>query len=256
MPRPTTCPVCNETTLKDGQIICKACAWQFQTDLIQLASLTPELEAVAAKHASPTPRDIGPTGHQGNAPLPINEKAFDLLHRIQDFATTTILLTDPSHPLQANETTASTLTRLTTIEHPDRLPLAAAFANQCHALADETWGMFVPHETRRFAGYCPDCGARIMAPLSAKAAYCRGCGGLVDLDWLRAHTLRLLRSSTRTFTARELSDWLKDWGLKASKRSIQRWASQGEIVAGPEDKDGRRTYEIGSILNRLKAGGR
>lgn len=243
------CPVCSTTALADDDYVCKACAWCWQTDMLQLAGLIPDLELVAAKQASPSPRNQGAKGNQGNAPLPISERPFDLLERIRRYGLSVYLLAGVRRC--EDESTVSLITGLVNMDGFARVAGAAQLAVTGHELIGEAWRMFVPREPRTWAGECPSCGAQVYASLSAKVAYCDECGGLIDLTWLRAETLRRLSVSTKTFTAGELSRWLKSWGLKVSKRSIQRWAKDGQIIVGPEDADGRRTYQIGSILRKL-----
>lgn len=249
-----TCPVCGKGRLNDGDYICKSCAWKYQTDMMQLAGLMPELELVAAKQASPSPRNTGAHGNQGNAPLPLRSDAFDLLDRIREYAINVSILL--GHKPMDDESVVSLLTGLTAVDHFAQTAGSVQFAQAGHELIEMTWKMFVPEEPRTYAGECPTCKKDILAPVASKYAYCPGCGELIDLAWLRGQTLRRLRDHEYTGTARELSDWLTSWGLKVSKRSIQRWAKAGQITAGPEDGNGRRSYKLGSILKRLMSGDR
>lgn len=248
------CPACNDRSLDEGNYICKTCAWRYQTDMMQLAGLIPELEQVAAKHASPAPRTQGAHGNQGNAPLPIRTDAFDLLNRISEYAVNVSILT--GRRPNTGESLTSLLTALTTIDHFAQTAGAVEFALAGHDLIEETWRMFVPEEPRTFAGECPNCKQDILASTAAKYAYCKWCGELVDLTWLRGQTLNRMRNHEYVGTPRELSDWLTSWGLKVSKRSIQRWAKEGQIVVGPEDGNGKRAFKLGSILKKLMGGER
>ncbi|KFI49946.1 hypothetical protein [Bifidobacterium biavatii] len=245
------CPTCNQP-ITNPHTICKQCTWQYQTDCTQLAALTPDLTLITTKQANPNPHHNSARGNQGVAPLPLRTDAFDLQSRIREYAVNASLLLGLK-PGESDDV-AVMLRAIAALHDVDRSPVAPQLAATARELAGEVWAMFEPREPRTFAGHCPACNAGIYAPLASKAAYCSQCGQLVDLTWLREETLRRLRSSRTTKTAGELSEWLTSWGLKVSKRTIQRWAQEGKIVVGPEDANGRRTYQIGSIIKRFDAG--
>lgn len=247
---PRTCPACNRHQLNKRITICSHCERAHRTDIRQIMQLLPDLQAVADRTASPQPRQAGPSPSRGEAPLPLAPSAFDLLGEIREYAINLCLLSGlrPS----SSATTSEMLAGLAEADL-DGVPGAVQFAESGRELAEAVWRMFIPREPRTLAGWCPECGEKVYAPAESLYAYC-GCGRLIDLTELRADTVRMVRSSGYRGTAGELSKWLTGIGLRVSKRTIQRWVSEGRLMVGPADSDGRRDWRIDGILNLLKKG--
>lgn len=245
------CPVCKKHQLSGSKTMCASCMRGWQEDVLLLTSMLPDLEAIAHKQASPTPRESGSHGNQGQAPLPLNERPFELCNTIRSYAIGTLILMQLGHAMADDESTASLLKRLMSLNTMDESLLGPNRAEIAHRLRYEVDRAFQRREPRNFAGWCPSCGEKIYAPTTASYHECV-CGQLLDLTTLRAGTITAIQNSEYYGSSQELSDWLNNWGLKCSARTIRRWAHDGKIVYSEEDESGRRTYSIRGILRQLQ----
>lgn len=245
------CPVCQTNELNDDRTMCRACVLGWRQDVLALAGFTPDIEALAGKQASVTPRDAAGHGNQGHAPLPLSETPFELCRRIRAYAIGTLTLMQHGNAVSERMTTVSLLQALVSLD-VDRSMLGPSRADLAHQLRYEADRALLRRETRTFAGWCPACGERVYAPVTAAYHEC-SCGQLLDLTMLRAGTIQQIRDSSYYGSSDELSKWLCDWGLQVSKRTIQRWAQEGKIMFGESDESGRRTYSIAGILKQLQS---
>lgn len=242
-----TCPICHARPTIDDATICQPCLASYQRDLARLADIMPSLYAVATKQARIAPATHGPR-HNDALPLPVNERAFTLWRQSTVLAAYTISVVYGRKPRRAD---IGLLLRKIACTDLNGFAGNAQLVTITRTLVTDAENMLCPPEETVYAGNCPHCNARIYAPKTQAGWEC-ACGTYLNLDSVRADILRREANTDVSLTPAELVRWLSDRGVRISRPTLWRWTKHHEISVSEPDEQGRRTYNLGSILRRLR----
>lgn len=242
----TLCPVCHKEKPAQNMPVCTHCMQNFRAACLLIATHINDLYAVATKQAKvdTTTSDIAPIT---NFPLKIRAyEIYTTITALVDTVATAHKLTFPP--------TRTYRERLLIIRNAPVLdsPTFARDMLGFMALAKEMRTILTPQPERKYIGACFSCHASVWADITSELTACQYCGHEIDVRDLQAHTLRSLYNSQYTATITELVAWLQSWGIKVSKRSIQRWCTEGRLHTRVIDKRGTQQFKIGEVIKQIK----
>lgn len=266
----------------DG-FICTGCTKHVERVLAELPSWLGELDMAIARQVRVTSRDGGKPTKRFEQPLPYNESAADLLHRVRNELSVAIrgLCESRGIPAPRIERTPDMATWLVahvdSIRQDDAAPEMVAWAR---SLRDAIrWQ--VDNLGTRFAGPCRavvrvlvvggtetpsddskagesisglpvrvterECGAALRTRSGDSVIICRECKTRHDAADVLARVIR----DNHEHMARpsELADLLTTAGWPVKADTIRKWGRRGKLYDWREDDLGRPMYRLGDVLD-------
>lgn len=241
------CPVCQKNRIQTSEFVCANCVRLYRSSCLYLASHLTDLYHVATKAASVTRQPQSSAASY--APIPIRIKAWEVYTQI--IAHTEAVAAWNSIKFTANTDYNMKLIVLRNIDIFESTTYAVDMRGFM-VLAKEMQTMLTPEEDKTYIGDCPRCHNGLWSTQEQETITCTKCGQESFTVDIKATTLRSLYNSTYQSTIAELVEWLKSWGIKTSKRTIQRWCTEGKIHAQNIDNRGTKLFKVGDVIKNIK----
>ncbi|WP_454893860.1 hypothetical protein [Alloscardovia omnicolens] len=244
------CPVCQtRKPSKDNPYVCDDCLTNYRTACLFIASHINDLYDVATRKASVTRSSSWGSRSRDLQVIPIRIKAWETYATISAHADAVAAWNHINFPHDMTCNAKLLILRNSNI-----------FKSTTYAIdmrgfilaAKEMQQLLTPREDRTYIGACTACHTNLWAAPDAETITCSKCGLDHKTADIKAHTLKTLYNSTYTATISELVVWLKAWGIKVSKRTIQRWCKEGKLHAQTLDERGTKQFTIGDVLKQIK----
>ena len=230
-----TCHYC-ESQSAPGQPLCTACRKALAADLAFCVKAYRPLMDVAAKKASPTPHDAGPTGTRAFAPLPVSAAAWDVFRRMEALALESAAALGVV-PKTAQAALLTSRAEAEVLARQSGEPYDAAYWRQAwRDVASATRRILMPaeHKPAPIGGVCR-CGG-LMA-LHGRTLACRTCGAVTTTAEDRA--VRASGSMTAPqgrATPAEASRVFARAGIRLPAATVRSWMHRGRLEADAEGR--------------------
>lgn len=242
------CQYCSVNEVESPWTLCPACRREYAGLLHRLRAHMMLLQGISRREYRLTDPSNGGHAKSGVAPAPVDLHAVDLLDEVEG------LLQDAWY--DAGFVWTDRWQRLVR-RMQSRLP---ALCRAPHAgrslrhlmMADRRIMPLVDRmpRTRRIVGVCPDCGREVLAAGSESLRRCE-CGGLVDVDALRAESARKADSYHLTRTPAGLAEWLRsEYGYRVGRKTVTDWLRRGKLPSSRrvEGSDGYWEFNVREVL--------
>ncbi len=241
-----TCPVCNVKPLDDETSICADCSQRHYKTCNYLATYLDDVEAIATRKVSTNSHSLT-SGAAPSVQFPIRIKAWETVQAVKAHVDNVIMF----NHITVSGSYAAKLKVLAVANVFE----SATFAIDLRGFvyyAKEVQQLLTPPVEKTYIGSCPRCRTILWATVDDETITCPRCKDELSRVDVKARLLKSLYNSTYTSTISELVAWLKTLGIKTSKRSIQRWCSEGRIHAQNADGRGTKVFKIGDVLKLIK----
>ena len=232
-----------------ANLLCASCRENYWQLIRQLGHVQlPALRGIMLKQAH-----IGPTGHtpnKGNAPMPIDTHAQDLIaeseawlaeqagkihaaYAAYDWRKAWLVLLSNKHTILDMSTAADDYTAL---EHISRRNEQA----------------LTPEDELIILGTCPKCDSMLTGTPEAETVTCQGCHGEWPAPAIKAARDQRLWQVLITGTPSDAAKELKRYGLTVSRNLISQWLKRGKLShATPTEHKRQYTFNLGELAALL-----
>lgn len=245
------CPVCQKTRINTNQYACANCLQLYRSACLFLATHLSDLYKIATKQSSLTRQSQRASADY--SPIPLRIKAWETYNEILAHTDSVIAWNNITVANKDDYTVKLLILRNIDIFHSNTY---AIDMRGFILLARQMNTMLTPIEEKTYIGQCPQCHNSLWGSTTQKQTTCNQCASAYTVSDVKASTLRSLYNSTYEATVAELVEWLKSWGIKTSKRTIQRWCTEGKIHAKNIDNRGTKLFMIGDVLKNIKVPGK
>ena len=245
----TDCQHCHKPTKPaTDNLLCQNCRETYWTLIRQLGHVQlPALRSIMLRQAH-----IGPTGHtpnKGNAPLPINTRAQDLITESEAW------LAEQAGKIRAayagydwrkawyaiisNKHTILTMSTA-----------AGDYASLQHIIRRNEAAL-TPEEELIILGTCPNCYSMLTGTPEAESVTCQGCHREWAAPAIKAARDQRLWQVQITGTPSDAAKELKRYGLTISRNLISQWLKRGKLHATPTKHKRQYTFNLGELAALL-----
>lgn len=232
-----------------ANLLCASCRTDYWTMIRQLGHVQlPALSSIMLKQAH-----IGSTGHtpsRGNAPMPIDTHAQDLI------ADSEAWLAEQAGKIRAAYAAydwrkawyAIISNRHTTLNMPTAADDYAALEH----ISRRNEQALTPEDELIILGTCPKCDSMLTGTPEAESVTCQGC----HMEWavpaIKAARDERLWQVLITGTPSDAAKELKRYGLTVSRNLISQWLKRGKLQhATPTEHKRQYTFNLGELAALL-----
>lgn len=231
-----------------ANLLCASCRENYWALIRQLGHVQlPALSSIMLRQAH-----IGSTGHtpnKGNAPLPIDTRAQDLIAESEawlaeqagkirtayagfDWRKAWYAIISNRHTILAMSTAADDYAAL---EHVIRRNEQA----------------LTPEDELIILGTCPNCHTLLTGTPEAESVTCQGCHGEWAAPAIKAARDQRLWQIQLTGTPSDAAKELKRYGLTISRNLISQWLRRGKLHATPTEHKRQYKFNLGELAALL-----
>ena len=245
----TDCQHCHKPmkTTADNPL-CQTCRETYWTLIRQLGHVQlPALRSIMLKQAH-----IGPTGHtpnKGNAPIPIDTHAQDLIKESEAW------LAEQAGKIRAAYAAydwrkawyAIISNRHTTLN----MPTAADDYTTLQHITRRNEQALTPEDELIILGTCPNCHSMLAGTPEAESVTCQGCHEEWAAPAIKAARDQRLWQIQLTGTPSDAAKELKRYGLTISRNLISQWLRRGKLHATPTKTKNQYVFNLGELAALL-----
>ena len=246
----TDCQHCHKPmkTTADNPL-CQTCRETYWTLIRQLGHVQlPALRSIMLKQAH-----IGPTGHtpnKGNAPIPIDTHAQDLIEESEAW------LAEQAGKIRAAYAAydwrkawyAIISNRHTTLN----MPTAADDYTTLQHITRRNEQALTPEDELIILGTCPNCHSMLAGTPEAESVTCQDCHREWAAPAIKAARDERLWQVQITGTPSDAAKELKRYGLTISRNLISQWLKRGKLShATPTEHKRQYTFNLGELAALL-----
>lgn len=246
----TDCQHCRKPmkTTADNPL-CQTCRETYWTLIRQLGHVQlPALRSIMLKQAH-----IGPTGHtpnKGNAPIPIDTHAQDLIEESEAW------LAEQAGKIRAAYAAydwrkawyAIISNRPTTLN----MPTAADDYTTLQHITRRNEQALTPEDELIILGTCPNCHSMLAGTPEAESVTCQDCHREWAAPAIKAARDERLWQVQITGTPSDAAKELKRYGLTISRNLISQWLKRGKLShATPTEHKRQYTFNLGELAALL-----
>ena len=246
----TDCQHCHKPmkTTADNPL-CQTCRETYWTLIRQLGHVQlPALRSIMLKQAH-----IGPTGHtpnKGNAPIPIDTHAQDLIEESEAW------LAEQAGKIRAAYAAydwrkawyAIIGNRHTTLN----MPTAADDYTTLQHITRRNEQALTPEDELIILGTCPNCHSMLAGTPEAESVTCQDCHREWAAPAIKAARDERLWQVQITGTPSDAAKELKRYGLTISRNLISQWLKRGKLShATPTEHKRQYTFNLGELAALL-----
>ncbi len=231
-----------------ANLLCQNCRETYWQLIRQLGHVQlPALRSIMLRQAH-----IGPTRHtpnKGNAPLPIDTHAQDLIteseawlaeqagkiraaYAAYDWQKAWRAIISNKHTILTMSTAADDYT---TLQHITRRNEQA----------------LTPEDELIILGTCPNCHSMLTGTPEAESVACQGCHREWAAPAIKAARAERLWQVQITGTPSDAAKELKRYGLTVSRNLISQWLKRGKLHATPTEHKRQYTFNLGELAALL-----
>lgn len=232
-----------------ANLLCASCREDYWRLLHQLGHVQlPALRSIMLRQAS-----IGTTEHapsRGNAPLPINTRAQDLITESEAW------LAEQAGKINArygNLPWDKAWKKLTANKHTILAMSTAAddYANLQHIVRRNEQAL-TPEDELIILGTCPKCDSMLTGTPEAETVTCQHCRTEWAAPAIKAARDERLWQVQITGTPSDAAKELKRYGLTVSRNLISQWLKRGKLThATPTNTKRQYTFNLGELAALL-----
>lgn len=245
----TDCQHCHKPTkTATANMLCPDCREDYWQLIRQLCHVQlPALRSIMLRQAH-----IGPTGHtpnKGNAPLPIDTHAQDLITESEAW------LAEQAGKIRAaygaydwQKAWRAIISNKHTI-----LTMSTAaddYANLQHITRRNEQAL-TPEDELIILGTCPNCHSMLTGTPEAESVACQGCHREWAAPAIKAARAERLWQVQITGTPSDAAKELKRYGLTVSRNLISQWLKRGKLHATPTEHKRQYTFNLGELAALL-----
>ena len=232
-----------------ANLLCASCRTDYWTMIRQLGHVQlPALSSIMLKQAH-----IGSTGHtpsRGNAPMPIDTHAQDLI------ADSEAWLAEQAGKIRAAYAAydwrkawyAIISNRHTTLN----MPTAADDYTSLEHISRRNETALTPESELIILGTCPTCRHQLTGTPDAESVTCQGCHREWAAPAIKAARDERLWQVRITGTPSDAAKELKRYGLTVSRNLISQWLKRGKLShATPTNTKRQYTFNLGELAALL-----
>lgn len=229
--------------------LCQTCRETYWTLIRQLGHVQlPALRSIMLKQAH-----IGPTGHtpnKGNAPIPIDTHAQDLIEESEAW------LAEQAGKIRAAYAAydwrkawyAIISNRHTTLN----MPTAADDYTTLQHITRRNEQALTPEDELIILGTCPNCHSMLAGTPEAESVTCQDCHREWAAPAIKAARDERLWQVQITGTPSDAAKELKRYGLTISRNLISQWLKRGKLShATPTEHKRQYTFNLGELAALL-----
>lgn len=228
--------------------LCAKCTADYWTMIHQLGHVQlPALRSIMLKQAH-----IGPTSHtpnKGNAPLPIDTHAQDLIEESEAW------LAEQAGKIRAayagydwrKAWYAIISNRHTTLNMPTAADDYAALEH----ISRRNEQALTPEDEPIILGTCPTCNRQLAGTPDSETVTCPHCHAEWTTPAIKAARDQRLWQLQITGTPSDAAKELKRYGLTVSRNLISQWTRRGKLHATPTDHKGQYIFNLGELAALL-----
>lgn len=232
-----------------ANLLCASCREDYWTLIRQLGHVQlPALRSIMLRQAR-----IGPTGHtpnKGNAPLPIDTHAQDLI------ADSEAWLAEQAGKIRAayagydwRKAWYAIISNRHTILN---MPTAADDYASLQHITRRNEQALTPEDELIILGTCPKCDSMLTGTPEAESATCRHCRTEWPAPAIKAARDERLWQMQITGTPSDAAKELKRYGLTISRNLISQWLKRGKLShATPTEHKRQYTFNLGELAAQL-----
>lgn len=246
----TNCQHCHKPMKPaTANLLCASCREDYWTLIRQLGHVQlPTLRSIMLRQAH-----IGPTGHtpnKGNAPLPIDTRAQDLI------ADSEAWLDEQAGKINSrygNLPWDKAWKKLTANKHTIlEMSTAADDYAALEHITRRNEQALTPEEELIILGTCPKCDSMLTGTPEAESVTCQGCHREWAAPAIKAARDERLWQVQITGTPSDAAKELKRYGLTISRNLISQWLRRGKLSHATPTKHKRQyTFNLGELAALL-----
>lgn len=232
-----------------ANMLCPDCRTDYWTMIYQLGHVQlPTLRSIMLRQAH-----IGPTGHtpnKGNAPLPIDTRAQDLIAESEAWLAEQA---GKIRPQYADCRWRKAWCAIISNRHTILTMSTAAddYAALEHIIRRNEQAL-TPEDELIILGTCPKCDSMLTGTPEAESVTCQGC----HMEWavpaIKAARDERLWQVLITGTPSDAAKELKRYGLTVSRNLISQWLKRGKLQhATPTEHKRQYTFNLGELAALL-----
>lgn len=228
--------------------LCAKCTADYWTMIHQLGHVQlPALRSIMLKQAH-----IGSTSHtpnKGNAPLPIDTRAQDLI------ADSEAWLAEQAGKINqhySNLPWSKAWQRIIANKHTIlTMSTAADDYTALEHIVRRNDQALTPDEAMVIIGTCPKCDSMLTGTPEAESVTCQGCHREWAAPAIKAARDERLWQVQITGTPSDAAKELKRYGLTISRNLISQWLKRGKLHATPTEHKRQYTFNLGELAALL-----
>lgn len=246
----TDCQHCHKPMQQaSASMLCPSCREDYWTMIYQLGHIQlPTLRSIMLRQAH-----IGPTGHtpnKGNAPLPIDTRAQDLIAESEAW------LAEQAGKIRAayagydwRKAWYAIISNRHTILNMGTA--AGDYASLQHIIRRNEQAL-TPEAELIIIGTCPKCDSMLTGTPEAESVTCQGCHREWAAPAIKAARDERLWQVLITGTPSDAAKELKRYGLSVSRNLISQWLKRGKLShATPTEHKRQYTFNLGELAALL-----
>lgn len=245
----TDCKHCDKPMKPvSANLLCASCRENYWQLIRQLGHVQlPALRSIMLRQASVGTPEHAPS--RGNAPLPINTRAQDLIteseawlaeqagkiraaYAAYDWRKAWLVLLSNKHTILDMGTAADDYAAL---EH----------------IARRNEQALTPEDELIIIGTCPNCDTLLTGTPEAESVTCQGCHEEWAAPAIKAARDQRLWQIQLTGTPSDAAKELKRYGLTISRNLISQWLRRGKLHATPTEHKRQYTFNLGELAALL-----
>lgn len=228
--------------------LCPDCREDYWTMIFQLGHVQlPTLRSIMLRQAR-----IGPTGHtpsRGNAPLPIDTHAQDLINESEAW------LAEQAGKIRAAYAAydwrkawyAIISNRHTILD----MPTAADDYTSLEHISRRNETALTPESELIILGTCPTCRHQLTGTPDAESVTCQHCRSEWAAPAIKAARDERLWQVQITGTPSDAAKELKRYGLTISRNLVSQWLRRGKLHATPTNTKNQYVFNLGELAALL-----
>lgn len=232
-----------------ANLLCASCRENYWQLIRQLGHVQlPALSSIMLKQAH-----IGPTGHtpnKGNAPLPIDTRAQDLISESEAW------LAEQAGKIRAayawydwRKAWYAIISNRHTILN---MPTAADDYAALEHITRRNERALTPEDELIILGTCPKCDSMLTGTPEAESVTCQHCHREWAAPAIKAARDERLWQMQITGTPSDAAKELKRYGLTTSRNLISQWLKRGKLShATPTEHKRQYTFNLGELAAQL-----
>lgn len=231
-----------------ANMLCANCREDYWAMIYQLGHIQlPTLRSIMLRQAH-----IGPTGHtpnKGNAPLPIDTHAQDLI------ADSEAWLDEQAGKINSrygNLPWDKAWKKLTANKHTIlEMSTAADDYAALEHISRRNETALTPEDELIIIGTCPNCHTLLTGTPEAESVTCQGCHREWAAPAIKAARDQRLWQIQITGTPSDAAKELKRYGLTVSRNLISQWMRRGKLHATPTEHKRQYKFNLGELAALL-----
>lgn len=231
-----------------ANMLCPDCREDYWTMIYQLGHVQlPALRSIMLRQAH-----IGPTGHtpsKGNAPLPIDTRAQDLIAESEAWLAEQAGKIRPQYAdYRWRKAWYAIISNRHTILN---MSTAADDYAALEHITRRNEQALTPEDELIILGTCPKCDSMLTGTPESESVTCQGCHREWAAPAIKAARDERLWQVQITGTPSDAAKELKRYGLTISRNLISQWLKRGKLHATPTEHKRQYVFNLGELAALL-----